>query len=205
MTAHVVTGILALLTALLHGAMAPGDTVGGQAFWLLVLLMVTGGIGRYLYAYVPRAANGRELELSEIRARLASVTTGFDGGDRRFGERARVEVEALVERQQWGRSLPARVFGVFGAEFALHSLVRRLRREGAEAGLSGDQVEETVGLVKSAHRAALMVAHFEDLRALLAGWRYFHRWGALLFVVLVVIHVVQALAYSARFFEGGLT
>ena len=205
MTVHVLTGILALLAALLHGAMAPGGSVGGQAFWLLVLLLATGGVGRYLYAYVPRAANGRELELSEIRARLATVTTGFDGGDRRFGDHARGEVDALIHRQQWGKSLPARVLGVFSAEVGLHALLKRLRREGTEAGLAADQVEETVALVKRAHRAALMVAHYEDLRGVLAGWRYLHRWAALLLVALVVLHVAFALLYSARYFGGGLT
>ncbi|MEO0650958.1 MAG: hypothetical protein AAFZ65_09795, partial [Planctomycetota bacterium] len=204
MTIHVMTGILALLTALLHGAMSPGGSIGGQAFWLLVLLMVTGGVGRYLYAYVPRAANGRELELSEIRSRLASITTGFDGGDRRFGDHARREVEELIHRQQWGKSLPGRVLGVFSAEVGLHSLLKRLRREGAEAGLAADQVDETVGLVKRAHRSALLVAHYEDLRGLLAGWRYLHRWAALLLVALVILHVAFALLYSARFFDGGL-
>ena len=36
----------------------PRNTVGGQAFWALLVLLVTGAIGRYFYAYVPRAANG---------------------------------------------------------------------------------------------------------------------------------------------------
>ncbi len=69
MTSHVATGILALLCAMLHGAMAPGDTVDGHAFLALTVLLVTGAIGRYFYAYVPRAANGRELELSEVKQR----------------------------------------------------------------------------------------------------------------------------------------
>jgi cytochrome b561 len=51
-------------------------------------------------------------------------------------------------------------------------------------------------LARRAHRAALMVAHFEDLRALLNSWRYLHRWVAALMVLLLVVHVVFALAYG---------
>ena len=46
-----------------------------------------------------------------------------------------------------------------------------------------------------------MVAHFEDLRAVLNTWRYLHRWVAALMVLLVVVHVVYALSYGG-YFEG---
>ena len=68
MTSHVATGILAFLCALLHSAMAPRDTNGGHALWALAFLLVTGAIGRYFYSWVPRAANGRELELGRGQA-----------------------------------------------------------------------------------------------------------------------------------------
>ena len=66
MTSHVATGILALLFAtLLHAAMEPrANSVGWSRLpgpWSCCF--VTGAIGRYLYAWIPRAANGRELEL----------------------------------------------------------------------------------------------------------------------------------------------
>jgi hypothetical protein len=205
LSAHVATGLLALLTALLHGALAPGDSVGGQAFWVLVVLCSTGALGRYLYAYLPRAANGRELELSEVRSNLASLAAGFDGAGRHFGERVRAQIEQLIAGRRWGGSAPARLAALCGAEFALRRSLHRLRREGLESGLDAQQVDSTLGLARQAHRAALLAAHLEDLRGLLASWRWLHRWGALLLVLLLVLHVVYALLYSARFFDGGLT
>ncbi|MDF1798307.1 MAG: NAD(P)-binding domain-containing protein, partial [Planctomycetota bacterium] len=61
MTGHVATGTLALVLATLHGAMAPRQTVGGHAFVGLVVLVLSGAIGRYFYSFVPHAANGRDL------------------------------------------------------------------------------------------------------------------------------------------------
>ena len=61
MTSHIVTGLLALLMAVLHSAMDPQETVGGHALLGLAVLVMTGAIGRYFYAFVPRAANGREM------------------------------------------------------------------------------------------------------------------------------------------------
>ncbi|QDU68421.1 NAD(P)-binding domain-containing protein [Engelhardtia mirabilis] len=205
MTLHVATGVLALLAALLHGGMQPRDTVGGHAFWALAALFATGAIGRYLYAYVPRAANGRELELAELRGRLTRVAEGFDRVHPRLAALVRDEVGGLVERRQWKASLPARLLALVGAETGLRRLLRQVRHEGLVAGLASDQIDEVTGLARSAHRAALATAHIDDLRGLMESWRWLHRWAAVLLLALIAIHVVYALAYGAHLFDGGLT
>jgi len=96
MTSHVVTGIGALLLAWMHAGFAVGSTVGGRAFLALVVLMVTGAVGRYLYAQVPRAANGRELELSEIEAELER--SARDAGAGGFRNQGATHQEALAPR-----------------------------------------------------------------------------------------------------------
>jgi len=39
----------------------------------LVVLLATGAVGRYFYAWVPRAANGHELALADVKARLGRI------------------------------------------------------------------------------------------------------------------------------------
>lgn len=202
MTAHVATGILALLCAMLHGGMAPRDTVGGHAFWALAVLLVTGAIGRYFYAYVPRAANGRELELAEVKARLGRVAEEGDPAYRRFRERAHGEVAALADLKQWRASFLGRVLSLLGARRDLSRVLARIAREGRDEGVPEERVKETLELARSAHRAAIMAAHYEDLRAVLNTWRYLHRWVAALLVLLVLVHVAYALAYGS--FAGGI-
>ena len=107
MSAHIVTAILATLLVVLHGAMAPRNTLGGQAFAAMVVLLATGAVGRYLYSLVQRAANGRELRQDEVRARLAelSAARGLDG--RGPAGATRVDIEALAARQERLRTLLA--------------------------------------------------------------------------------------------------
>ncbi|MCB9916254.1 MAG: NAD(P)-binding domain-containing protein [Planctomycetes bacterium] len=194
MTSHVATGILAFLFALLHAAMSPRDSLGGHALTGLGVLLVTGAVGRYLYAFVPRAANGRELELREVRARLAALVAERDGG---FEERARAEVLALVEGAQWRAGLWQRFAGLFGETRRLRAGLQRIELAGLREGVSAERVHQAAVLARRAHRTALMAAHFEDLRALLGTWRYLHRWVALLMVLLVALHVVYALSYGS--------
>jgi hypothetical protein len=203
MTSHIATGVLALLCTMLHGAMRPADTPGGHAFWALLVLTVTGAIGRYFYAWLPRAANGRELTLAEMKDQLEQVPEEWNDGHRAFRQSARAKVVELIENRRWRGSFLGRVIAVLGVKSGMRGVVRSIQADGQARGLSAEQVEDTVALARSAHRNALIISHFEDLRAVLNTWRYLHRWVAALLVLLVVVHIVHALSFGGYFSAGG--
>jgi len=196
MSSHMVTGILALLAATLHAAMSPRDTVGGHALWALALLLVTGAIGRYFYAWVPRAANGRELALEEVRARLERFVEHWDVEQRGFLERARRELAQIIEQRQWKSSFFGRVGALLFGQRDLRRALARLAELGRAEGLDEQRIEEVLHLARQAQRSALAAAHLEDLRSVLNTWRYLHRWVAALMVLLLVLHIGYILTYT---------
>lgn len=202
MNAHVLSGILALVTIIAHSAMQPKHTVGGHALAGLAFLVATGAVGRYFYSFVPHAANGRELQIDEVRARLAGLTAEWDREKSDFADRVRREIDRLVQSGQWKSGFFQRVLLLITGERRLSKALRQIESDAVEEGLADDQVAELVLLARRAHREALVAAHYEDLRGLIASWRYFHRWVALLMVALVVIHIFTALRYGSAF-EGG--
>lgn len=196
MTVHVATGVLALVLATLHAAMLPGHTVGGHALAGFVVLVATGAIGRWLYAFVPRAANGRELALEEVQDRLAALSAEWDRGQREFGERMRRELSQRIDtwsRRGWLR----RLFGAIALRRREErAFLRDLRRAARIEDLPPDQVDEMVALAERAHRAAFAAELYEDLRGLLGSWRWMHRWVALLAVLLIVVHIMSAVRFG---------
>ena len=40
------------------------------------------------------------------------------------------------------------------------------------------------------------LTHFDEVRGLLSSWRWFHRWLALLLVLLTVLHVLTATRFG---------
>ncbi len=203
MTSHVATGIFAFLCALLHSAMTPQDTPGGHAFWAMAVVCVTGAIGRYLYAYVPRAANGRELELAEVKAKMAQISEDWNQEERHYQNHVCEEVTALIETKQWGASFFGRLLGLVGVQRHLNRTLHRLGEEGRAQGVEATQIKDALGFARRAHRMALMAAHYEDLRGILGTWRYLHRWVAALLVLLIAVHVFNALVYGNVVFDGG--
>jgi len=199
MTSHVVTGIGALLLVLVHSAMAPRWTVGGYAAWAMAFLVLTGAIGRYLYSFVPRAANGRELELGEVQSQLTALSAEWDRGRGGFAEALRLEVERVVIEERWNGTLGARIAALVTNQRAAGKRIARLRASAAAEGIASDQIERMTELALRAQRMALMASHYEDLRAILASWRWFHRWAALFMFLIAGWHVYLAVRYARIF------
>jgi hypothetical protein len=177
--------------------MDPRDTVGGHALLALALLLVTGAIGRYFYAWVPRAANGRELALEEVRGELEQLGASWSTGRQAFVRRVRAAIDELVAARQWRASFLGRVAGLLGGQRALRRTLETLAREGRASGLAADELAPVLTLARTAWRTATAAGHLEDLRALLSSWRWLHRWVAVLMVVLLALHVVYSLSYTS--------
>ena len=58
------------------------------------------------------------------------------------------------------------------------------------------EVARLVELARRSHRLAMQLTHFEEVRGVLALWRWIHRWLALLLLLLTVVHVVTAMRYG---------
>lgn len=196
MTSHLVTGTLALLLVAVHSGMRPQDTAGGYAFYMLIVLAATGVVGRYFYALVPRAANGREAMLEELRSEMAAQSSEWDRHGRGFGEAARKEIQTLVDSAAWGGGFFGPLVGLMRQKARLRAAIRRLRESGRKQGLSEAQLRAVVALAQRTHKTAIMMSHFEQLRGLLGAWRFFHRILAVTMVTLLILHVAAALRYA---------
>jgi len=196
MSSHVLTGILAILAVLVHGGFTARESVGGYAFACMAVVVIAGAIGRYLYSFVPRAANGRELALDEARADFDRLSSAWDARGSDFARRVRETIDAVLEHGRWRRSFMGRAVALLTSERRMARELAHLRRLGEDEDIARVELDRSIGLARSAHRAARAVAHYEDLRALLGTWRYVHRWLALLLVLFVGAHVWTALRYA---------
>lgn len=96
MGSHVFTGLLAVLCVLVHAGFTMKPTVGGHALLALGIVVLTGSLGRYMYAFVPRATNGAEAGIADLRAQLAAVSAEWDREGRGFGIQVREHIDHLV-------------------------------------------------------------------------------------------------------------
>ncbi len=209
MSLHVATGLASCLLAMLHSGFHLRQGAGGHALLAMVVVVVAGVVGRWFYAFVPRAQNGRQQDLEELQTQVAAIASEWDEHGRGFGGRVRQRVDDLADRAQLGRSLVARIGGLLHGQWRLRRELDRLRQEGRAEGIPLAEVRHVLSLAERSYRLALQLVHFEEVRGLMSTWRYMHRWLALLLTLLVIVHVVAAVRYGGvdlsvlPFFGGG--
>ncbi|MCB9910693.1 MAG: NAD(P)-binding domain-containing protein [Planctomycetes bacterium] len=203
MTTHVVTGIGAGLLALLHCGFAWHGSPGTVALVALGVLISTGAIGRYLYAFLPRTVTGREMALEELQTSLVGLQGEWEGDHPQYREWVQEQMQALVTNVHWSRHLAGRLVGLVASPFRLHATLRNVRQVGRQQGVPNDRVEDLVTLARRSHRLSLATTWHEELRAAMASWRYIHRWVAVLLILVLAIHIVTALRYARIGFGGG--
>src|SRR5579863_8383147 len=70
---HIVMGMAAPLLVALHSAFKFGG-LAGMAYWIMMAVVASGVVGRYLYAQIPRSRKDAELSLAELQKMNAQLT-----------------------------------------------------------------------------------------------------------------------------------
>lgn len=202
MDLHVVTGIAGGGLVAFHAAFAPCSPLGTLAVAALLITLLTGIVGRYIYAHVPRSLKGRELEVGQVREQLESCRDQL--------EEAGVEARWLHEG-----TLPEMRSEPLGPLRSLASLAigdhqrRRDYRQLRRAVMSSPQLRpmarQILPLAQSFCRHWQWVVRYHQWRDLLASWRFLHRWMAVVLLIVASCHIILAIRYAGLWpLKGGL-
>jgi hypothetical protein len=183
---HVFTGLLAASLVSFHSAFQLRTPIASVSAGSLGTVVLTGLLGRFLYALGPGGARERlamaldavELELAGARAALSAAIAAFPGPE--------VPANASLPRCLW--KIPAWL------------RVARRRRERMKAALPPARARsrELRRAIRELHAASDAEARASGIAALLRSWRAMHRFFALLMLSAVLVHAGVAWYYGYR-------
>lgn len=183
MDMHVVTGLFGPLIVLFHTAFLPQTTIAIIAAIALIVLVLTGIIGRFIYAMIPRTVAGAESGPAELEARLddarQNIARQVSSDDRLWSELDTLARDPRVPKTTFGSLLL--LPHALGSTLWVRLRVRALARLYHGVGL-----EDLRDLVLVRRRLRTLTLY----RQLLTWWRGLHRVAAMVMVVTMVIHVV---------------
>jgi hypothetical protein len=200
---HVICGITAPILIAFHASFKFRG-IAGVAFWIMVLVAISGFIGRYLYAQIPRSLTAAELSLTDLRQSEQELSDALLG-------------QAFYSSEQLSRALhvpsPEHIkhIGALRAvgemivlDFELPFRVAGLRRASSGFGTklltmggllsSGrTEIEHIVRLVRQKRSLAKKVVFLGQSQKLLHLWHVIHRPFSYAFAVLAILHIVVVL------------
>jgi hypothetical protein len=192
---HIVVGLSLPVVVAAHAGWR-FDGLIGLGYFAMLVVAISGVVGRYLYTRIPRRQSGVEMSLDEVgqerRALLTRIAaaTGL--------EPAAVERALALDPAPYQGLDPVRaVVRMVRDDLQRARLIRRLRDQWSRpragtARLDSRSLAETLRLARREIALQQEARLLEATRRLFGAWHVFHRPFAATALLAVVVHVIVA-------------
>jgi hypothetical protein len=192
MDVHVLAALALPLLVAIHASWRFTGLIG-LGFWSMMVVWLSGLVGRYLYTRIPRSKQGVELTIEEIAARRRDL---LDEIARASGLDPAL-VETTLSAGQ-GSRVPSGLWGtawrLLADDLARRRAARRLRhvwesRGNTQAKHRRAMLDATLGLARREMALAQQARMLDATHDLFRYWHVLHRPVAIAALLAVLIHV----------------
>ncbi len=204
---HVLLGLLAPVVIAFHASFK-FQGIAGMAFWLMFSVALSGIVGRYLYAQIPRRVNAAELSLKESQELQRSLVQKLAAQDvvseKKLAPLFRLPSESRVARWPLFVCLGymvaldvIRPFHVARVRWDHLSAFRMLTTLGGLLPSGREELEQVVKLAREQAWLSKQVIFLSRAQQVFHLWHVVHKPFSYSFAVLALLHigVVVALGY----------
>jgi len=181
---HIFCGIVGPVLVTFHAALKFNGLIS-VAYWSMVIVVLSGFVGRYLYVRMPRTIRGVELTYEQIAAEAAELRreitdTGLSPG-----------LLALLDRPSPSSETagPGHAADTVPGWLARMRLERALRRAMAEGHVARQVAEDVSRLARERSWLLRRLAYLQRTRQLFALWHVFHQPLVYVMFGIALLHV----------------
>jgi hypothetical protein len=178
---HLFCGILGPIFITYHTSFKFNGLISA-AYWAMVVVVLSGFIGRYLYVRIPRTIRGTELTRTELDARATELSEAVVRSRASASWQDRASALALA---------PSRlsVVGLLFGEMGLKRKLRQLDRDLEAAGVGEADRRAFIQLTTDRALLARRVAYLQRTKAAFSLWHVFHLPLVYFLLVIASLHV----------------
>jgi TRAP-type C4-dicarboxylate transport system permease small subunit len=200
---HVLLGLLAPVVITFHSSFKFSG-IAGVAYWIMVIVALSGVVGRYIYAQVPRSINSAELSLQEAQEQSQRIAAQLKG----TGILSAQDIDTLLHLPDLKRVESISLLGalwkmlVFDLIFPFRvwrlrqKMLWSQRRWWSLVGLGRSQnvvLERAISMAREQTVLTKKILFLSKSHRMLHLWHVIHRPFSYSFAVLASIHVILML------------
>ena len=187
---HLFAGIVGPVLVTLHTSFKFNGIISA-AYWSMVVVVLSGFVGRYLYVRIPRSIRGNELTQAEVELEAHALKTELAESGVAESVLGRIEAfeAAAVPATSADLSFSDLLIGELVIGRKLRALDRELEASGVAAAVRGGVIRITAGRATLLRRAA----YLQRTKKLFAVWHVFHLPLVYLLLVIATAHIGVAL------------
>jgi hypothetical protein len=200
---HVVMGTAAPVLITFHAAFRMRG-LAGAAYWIMLVVALSGFVGRYLYAQVPRRINAAELSLREMQAVTEELTDRLQSQSVVSADELRPLLSVPAKEEVERLWAPVALALMLACDLKRPFRVARIRRRAVTGrprilslwGLLHSHqanLERVIDLARQRSWMATKLSFLAKTRQVFHLWHVVHRPFSYSFAVLVCVHIGFAL------------
>jgi hypothetical protein len=205
---HIVLGTLAPLVIAFHATFKFGN-IAGMAFWSMLAVTLSGFVGRYLYAQVPRNLNAAELTMKEMTDAEESMRRELAAHNLAFGKK----IEKLYDlpTSEDIRHMPMLVALLYMILIDLKrpflTSLLRLQSTGLGSWIGSlfgfartrdSKLERVIAIAQTQAKLSKRILFLSRTQQVFNLWHVVHRPFSYAFAILALIHIGLALYMGYR-------
>jgi hypothetical protein len=205
---HVVLGTAAPIIIAFHSSFKFGN-IAGMAFYSMLMVTLSGFVGRYLYAHIPRGLSAAELSMKEIQDKEEALRKELAEQRATFG----FSVDALYELPSPAEVAKAPLIASLLSMFLLDirrpfkASLLRFREAGFGAWVfSGlglfstrdKKLERAIRLAQTQASLSQSITFLSRTQRIFQLWHVIHRPFSYAFAILAILHISIALFMGYR-------
>jgi hypothetical protein len=197
---HVIAGVTAPVLIAFHASFK-FQGIAGFAFWIMLAVAISGVIGRYLYAQIPRSLSAAELSLTELQSGERELSDALLGQSiytaEQLARALHVPTAEHIRKMSPVRAIGEMILADAGITFRVASLRRapssfgvKVRSMGGLFSSGNREIEVIVRLVRQKASLSKRVVFLDQTQRVFHLWHVIHRPFSYAFAVLAILHIV---------------
>jgi hypothetical protein len=192
---HIFLCTLGPMLVLFHTSYKFGGLVA-VSFWSMVVVFLSGIIGRFIYIQIPRSIEGRELSLSEVREMRTDIAAIIRDAYNLDEGSHDVIAESVKKKVEIFHKNPiVRFYRNYRDDRKSYALLKRIL---VMNNLPRGDHKRILGLVKSEINLNRKIDRLDTMKNLFGYWHVAHLPFALVMLIIMLIHVGVALIFGYK-------
>ena len=191
---HIFFGVVGPLLITLHTAMKLHG-LWSVSWFSMMVVMISGVFGRYVYMQIPRDTRGHRLAMREARERLERIRESLRGD---LPDDLLDEIHAVAAPREVEATGLRAILAALAEDIRLRMVMLRLRRRiRARLGKVPEyRLRAIVRLVRDERLLQRRIAMVDTMTSAVHYWHLFHKPFAWIMIAVMIVHVVVVVSFG---------
>ena len=194
---HIFLCTVGPILVLYHTAFKFGGIVS-VSFWSMVLVVLSGGVGRFIYIQIPRTIQGKEIDINDLASMREDLIEKMRL-EMLFDVRQIKELDDLASPERYkSLNILDTLLLYFKDFFQVRSFLSKLKKNMTAAGFSKIRKKEIINKAQAEIILSRRLGMLRTMQNLFRYWHVAHLPFAIAMFVIMIIHVIVTITFGYK-------